>query len=97
MLGLGIDEKSDAAEGNPAQGQADREPGRGDVDVDPADQRDDRRQRVQPLAVRAWKIRLAMALTLREGSSRVPQLHPHVTVVVDEAAAAQLENAEFYR
>jgi hypothetical protein len=24
-------------------------------------------------------------------------VHPHVTVVVDEAAAAQLENAEFYR
>jgi glucosamine-6-phosphate deaminase len=27
----------------------------------------------------------------------VLQLHPHVTVVVDEAAAAQLANAEFYR
>jgi glucosamine-6-phosphate deaminase len=27
----------------------------------------------------------------------VLQLHPHVTVVVDEAAAAQLEDAEFYR
>jgi glucosamine-6-phosphate deaminase len=27
----------------------------------------------------------------------VLQLHPHVTVVVDETAAAQLENAEFYR
>jgi glucosamine-6-phosphate deaminase len=27
----------------------------------------------------------------------VLQLHPHVTVVVDEAAATQLENAEFYR
>jgi glucosamine-6-phosphate deaminase len=27
----------------------------------------------------------------------VLQLHPHVTVVVDEAAAAQLRNADFYR
>ena len=27
----------------------------------------------------------------------VLQLHPHVTVVVDEAAAAQLKTAEFYR
>jgi glucosamine-6-phosphate deaminase len=27
----------------------------------------------------------------------VLQLHPHVTVVVDETAAAQFENAEFYR
>jgi glucosamine-6-phosphate deaminase len=27
----------------------------------------------------------------------VLQLHPHVTVVVDDAAAAQLENADFYR
>ena len=27
----------------------------------------------------------------------VLQLHPHVTVVVDEAAAAQLGNADFYR
>ena len=27
----------------------------------------------------------------------VLQFHPHVTVVVDEAAATQLENAEFYR
>jgi len=27
----------------------------------------------------------------------VLQLHPHVTVVVDEAAAGQLKNAEFYR
>jgi glucosamine-6-phosphate deaminase len=27
----------------------------------------------------------------------VLQLHPHVTVVVDEAAAAQLANADFYR
>jgi glucosamine-6-phosphate deaminase len=27
----------------------------------------------------------------------VLQLHPHVTVVVDEAAAAQLKNADFYR
>jgi hypothetical protein len=27
----------------------------------------------------------------------VLQLHPHVTVVVDEAAATQLANAEFYR
>ena len=25
------------------------------------------------------------------------QLHPHVTVAVDEAAAAQLANAQFYR
>jgi glucosamine-6-phosphate deaminase len=25
------------------------------------------------------------------------QLHPHVTVIVDEAAAAQLKNADFYR
>jgi glucosamine-6-phosphate deaminase len=25
------------------------------------------------------------------------QLHPHVTVVVDETAAAQLRNAELYR
>ena len=27
----------------------------------------------------------------------VLQLHPHVTVVVDDAAAAQLKNADFYR
>jgi glucosamine-6-phosphate deaminase len=27
----------------------------------------------------------------------VLQLHPHVTVVVDDAAAVQLENADFYR
>ena len=27
----------------------------------------------------------------------VLQLHPHVTVVVDEAAAVRLQNAEFYR
>jgi glucosamine-6-phosphate deaminase len=27
----------------------------------------------------------------------VLQLHPHVTVVVDEAAASRLDNAEFYR
>lgn len=27
----------------------------------------------------------------------VVQLHPHVTVVVDEAAAAELKNAEYYR
>jgi glucosamine-6-phosphate deaminase len=27
----------------------------------------------------------------------VLQLHPHVTVVVDEAAAAHLKNADFYR
>jgi glucosamine-6-phosphate deaminase len=27
----------------------------------------------------------------------VLQLHPHVTVVVDEAAADQLKNAAFYR
>lgn len=27
----------------------------------------------------------------------VLQLHPHVTVVVDDAAAAQLQNADFYR
>jgi glucosamine-6-phosphate deaminase len=27
----------------------------------------------------------------------VLQLHPHVTIVVDEAAAAQLDNADFYR
>jgi glucosamine-6-phosphate deaminase len=27
----------------------------------------------------------------------VLQLHPHVTVVVDEAAAGQLKNADFYR
>jgi glucosamine-6-phosphate deaminase len=27
----------------------------------------------------------------------VLQWHPHVTVVVDEAAAAQLEIAQFYR
>jgi glucosamine-6-phosphate deaminase len=25
------------------------------------------------------------------------QLHPHVTVVVDEAAATRLDNADFYR
>lgn len=25
------------------------------------------------------------------------QLHPHVTVVVDEAAASQLKNADYYR
>ncbi len=27
----------------------------------------------------------------------VLQLHPHVTVVVDEAAATRLDNADFYR
>ena len=27
----------------------------------------------------------------------VLQLHPHVTVVVDETAAARLDNADFYR
>lgn len=25
------------------------------------------------------------------------QLHPHVTVIVDEAAAAKLQNADYYR
>ena len=25
------------------------------------------------------------------------QLHPHVTVVIDEAAASQLEHADYYR
>ncbi|MBC7629950.1 MAG: glucosamine-6-phosphate deaminase, partial [Flavobacterium sp.] len=27
----------------------------------------------------------------------VIQLHPHVTVIVDEAAASKLENADYYR
>ena len=64
------------ADGEPAQREPDRLPGGGLVDVDPADQRDDRRQRVEPHLVRPAQLGLPAAQHDQGRDLRQPWMRP---------------------